>query len=357
MANNGGVSSTSMQDHGDMHGKKPSRPCENCGAEILSEARICPQCGKARPRPRQVRCRVCGTTNPTGQKECRICAAPLQPAWLRPLLIALTAVAVAALVLFAAFLVGDRSDWIRSLRIGIPATEPHTGSEIAVAVEATELPPTTAASHSEATVPTVAPAQTSTSAATSQPDPTASPTAEPTLRPSSTPPATNTPTPPPTATQTATPTRTPSPSPPPTRTATPTLLPSATATETYTPTPRPSATRTPAPTSTPAPTTTPSPAATATDAPTSAPTPPPSQTPSGAPTPFIYTIKAGDNLYNIALEYNTSVAAIMAVNGLQSNQLRVGQQLIIPVGTTTPQPVPTQTPTPEASIAETATSA
>jgi N-acetylmuramoyl-L-alanine amidase len=63
----------------------------------------------------------------------------------------------------------------------------------------------------------------------------------------------------------------------------------------------------------------------------------------------------GDNLYNIALEYDTSVAAIMAVNNLQSNRLRVGQQLIIPVGTTTPQPVPTRTPTPAASIARPAT--
>jgi LysM repeat protein len=63
-------------------------------------------------------------------------------------------------------------------------------------------------------------------------------------------------------------------------------------------------------------------------------------------------VQSGDNLYNIALEFNTSVAAIMAVNGLESNRLRVGQQLIIPVGTTTPPPVPTSTPTPAADAAE-----
>jgi LysM repeat protein len=63
------------------------------------------------------------------------------------------------------------------------------------------------------------------------------------------------------------------------------------------------------------------------------------------PTPFIYVVKAGDNLYNIALEFGTTVDAIMEANGLESNRLRVGQQLIIPVGTITPQPAPTQTPT------------
>jgi LysM repeat protein len=71
-----------------------------------------------------------------------------------------------------------------------------------------------------------------------------------------------------------------------------------------------------------------------------------------SPTPFIYVVKPGDNLYNIALEYDTSVAAIMAVNGLDNNRLRVGQQLIIPVGTTTPQPTPSGTPTPMGSAAE-----
>jgi LysM repeat protein len=63
------------------------------------------------------------------------------------------------------------------------------------------------------------------------------------------------------------------------------------------------------------------------------------------PTPFIYVIKPGDTLYDIALEYNTTVNAIMEANSLESTQLSVGQRLIIPVGTIAPPPAPTQTPT------------
>jgi LysM repeat protein len=76
----------------------------------------------------------------------------------------------------------------------------------------------------------------------------------------------------------------------------------------------------------------------------------PSETPSPEPlvtaTPIIYRVKSGDNLYNIALEYGTTVQAIMMANGLANDRLRVGQELIIPTGTVTPLPVPTQTPTP-----------
>jgi len=43
-----------------------------------------------------------------------------------------------------------------------------------------------------------------------------------------------------------------------------------------------------------------------------------------------YVVKAGDNLYNIAKQYNTSVSEIVSLNSLPNNNLSVGQQLLIP---------------------------
>ena len=44
----------------------------------------------------------------------------------------------------------------------------------------------------------------------------------------------------------------------------------------------------------------------------------------------IYIVKKGDSLYSIAQKYNTSVEELKKVNNLDSNQLVIGQQLIIP---------------------------
>lgn len=44
-----------------------------------------------------------------------------------------------------------------------------------------------------------------------------------------------------------------------------------------------------------------------------------------------YVVKVGDNLYNIAKQYNTSVSAIANLNNLTNNNLSVGQQLLIPI--------------------------
>lgn len=49
----------------------------------------------------------------------------------------------------------------------------------------------------------------------------------------------------------------------------------------------------------------------------------------------LYTVKPGDSLWNIAREYGTTVDAIKSLNGLSSDLLRVGQQLLIP-GSTVP---------------------
>ena len=44
-----------------------------------------------------------------------------------------------------------------------------------------------------------------------------------------------------------------------------------------------------------------------------------------------YTVKSGDNLYNIARKYNTSVSTIVKLNNLANNSLSVGQVLLIPI--------------------------
>lgn len=43
-----------------------------------------------------------------------------------------------------------------------------------------------------------------------------------------------------------------------------------------------------------------------------------------------YVVKPGDNLYNIAKQYNTSVSEIVSLNSLPNNNLNIGQQLLIP---------------------------
>lgn len=52
--------------------------------------------------------------------------------------------------------------------------------------------------------------------------------------------------------------------------------------------------------------------------------------PSSNSVDVIYTVKAGDNLYAIARDYNTTVDAIKKRNNLTSNMLSIGQKLIIP---------------------------
>ncbi|MBU5312929.1 LysM peptidoglycan-binding domain-containing protein [Tissierella carlieri] len=65
-------------------------------------------------------------------------------------------------------------------------------------------------------------------------------------------------------------------------------------------------------------------------------TPPPTRCPSGS---FAYTIKAGDTLYKLAITYKTTVEAIMAINpGINPNNLQIGQVICIPGSTTTPPP-------------------
>jgi LysM repeat protein len=55
-----------------------------------------------------------------------------------------------------------------------------------------------------------------------------------------------------------------------------------------------------------------------------------------------YTVKAGDTLYGIAKIYGTTVTSLKTINGLTSDLIQIGQQLIIPTTTTAPaSPAPT----------------
>ena len=56
-------------------------------------------------------------------------------------------------------------------------------------------------------------------------------------------------------------------------------------------------------------------------------TPPPSNT---SEVLTIYTVKSGDNLYSIAKKYNTTASAIMMLNNLPNTNLSIGQKLKIP---------------------------
>jgi LysM repeat protein len=60
-------------------------------------------------------------------------------------------------------------------------------------------------------------------------------------------------------------------------------------------------------------------------------------TPSG--TDGEYTVQAGDTLYSIARRYGTTVEAIQSANGIVNPwYIRVGQKLVIPRGSTTSPP-------------------
>ncbi len=110
--------------------------------------------------------------------------------------------------------------------------------------------------------------------------------------------------------------------------------PVAAATSTHTPAPTVSL-PTAGPTKTPAP---PTPTSTRTTAATPTPTP--------SPTPQIYAVKETDTLLGIALQFNTTVEALLAANNLTENDfLQIGQKLVIPT------PAPTATVPPPATLA------
>lgn len=51
----------------------------------------------------------------------------------------------------------------------------------------------------------------------------------------------------------------------------------------------------------------------------------------GVPQMVKYTIRAGDTLWNLAEQYNTTIEAIMAANpGIDPDNLQIGQMIMIP---------------------------
>ena len=69
-----------------------------------------------------------------------------------------------------------------------------------------------------------------------------------------------------------------------------------------------------------------------------------------------YTVKTGDNLEGIALQFNSTVDAILQQNDLENaNEIFIGQKLVIPVNIATP--VPTNTPGPAAVLTQQAATA
>ncbi len=147
------------------------------------------------------------------------------------------------------------------------------------------------------------------------------------------------------------------PSPTPASTDTPIILvepelPAATSVpNTNTPSPTTAPTRTPSPTNpavTPTSTSTVAPAGTNTPTPTT----PPTATQIDACTPFkpegwvIYTIKADDALFNLAIQTGTTVAYVQEINCLTSDSLSIGQTIFLPTQpiVNSPTPLPTDPP-------------
>jgi LysM repeat protein len=61
-----------------------------------------------------------------------------------------------------------------------------------------------------------------------------------------------------------------------------------------------------------------------------APTPAPVSPPTSVPAAAVYVVRFGDTLFSIARRFGVSVPALMAANGLTTNNIPVGLQLVIP---------------------------
>ena len=92
---------------------------------------------------------------------------------------------------------------------------------------------------------------------------------------------------------------------------------------------------------------TPTPTLAPTDAPLFTDTPTFTPGPSPTPTPITYTVKEGDTLFGIAVQFQVDIQALKLTNNLTGDTLSVGTILTIPAGdfqTPTPTPLPTGLP-------------
>ncbi len=82
---------------------------------------------------------------------------------------------------------------------------------------------------------------------------------------------------------------------------------------------------------------------TATSTATSSPTPTLTPTFTPTPTPVVHVVKPGDTLLSIATWYGSTVELITEANGLESPLLQIGQELVVPLPTPTPEIAPQPT--------------
>lgn len=54
---------------------------------------------------------------------------------------------------------------------------------------------------------------------------------------------------------------------------------------------------------------------------------------------IIYHVKPGDNLYELAREFNTSMAVIKSLNNMDNSIIRIGQKIILPINNLSPKQV------------------
>ncbi|HLR92741.1 MAG TPA: LysM peptidoglycan-binding domain-containing protein, partial [Atopostipes sp.] len=83
-----------------------------------------------------------------------------------------------------------------------------------------------------------------------------------------------------------------------------------------------------------------------TSTPTPAPEPKPAPKPTTPSTASTYTVKRGDTLSHIAIQYGMSVSDLKQLNNLRSDTIYVGQSLKVKASTSTPAPEPKPAPKP-----------
>jgi len=294
--------------------------CPNCGAVAGSGVTVCQECGEDLTRKvREIRCRHCHHRAPDSLMICPNCARELKPAPSR----LLTWGAPALLVLLFFFFLVGRGNPLPNMRTQLERARifviapGEMSSGVAPVVAMTPVPAGEAQADALASQPGVDQPGDANSVLALLPTATATPFDTPTVMPT----ATDIPTEAPTETSTKTPTKTSTPEPTSSPTRTPKKTPTDAPTRTSTRTPTRASTMTPKSTVTPT-------AKAGIQLPTSTPTPAAPENESA-----IYTIRPGDTLLGIAIQFGVSTQALMDANDIASSEvyaIRPGQELDIP---------------------------